>query len=41
MQGGCGKLDVAVDHDEPDISNAVRAVARRYHNPTKRHWKQL
>ena len=25
----------------PDISNAVRAVARHYHNPTDRHWKAV
>ena len=25
----------------PDISNAVRAVARRSHNPTDRHWKAV
>ena len=25
----------------PDISNAVRAVARHSHNPTDRHWKAV
>ena len=25
----------------PDISNAVRAVARHSHNPTDRHWKEV
>ena len=25
----------------PDISNAVRAVARHSHNPTERHWKAV
>ena len=25
----------------PDISNAVRAVARHFHNPTYRHWKAV
>ena len=25
----------------PDISNAVRAVARYSHNPTGRHWKAV
>ena len=25
----------------PDISNAVRAVARHFHNPTDRHWKAV
>ena len=26
---------------QPDISNAVRAVARHSHNPTDRHWKEV
>ena len=25
----------------PDVSNAVRAVARHSHNPTDRHWKAV
>ena len=25
----------------PDISNALRAVARHSHNPTDRHWKEV
>ena len=25
----------------PDISNAVRSVARHSHNPTDRHWKAV
>ena len=26
---------------KPDIPNAVRAVARHFHNPTERHWKAV
>ena len=41
VQGGCGQLEVAVDHDQADISYAVRVVTRHSHNPTDRHWKTI
>ena len=40
-QTGIGKHLYLVKHSRPDIANAVRELARHYHDPTEAHWEAM